>query len=109
MSDRICFPRQYQCPPRSRVMRFLVGTVPRHLIFPLNMRSYKSEIAPPHSPFSLTPTAREGTPLGLSAAINMIDHRHPRRNPLTSRRPGRGRLLLPLLLHLARRHPPQTL
>src|SRR5512142_2865495 len=59
--------------------------------------------------FPPPPTARERPALVSSTAIDTIGDGHSRRNPLTSRSPGRGRLLLPPLLPRARRHPPPTL
>ena len=107
--DRLRFLAGFEDNPRSRVRGFLGGNASRDLFFRLNIPPNVQEAAQLHSQFFLTPTAREGTTLALSAAINAIGDRHPRRNPLTSRSPGRGRLLLPPLLPGARRHPPPTL
>jgi len=107
--DRLRFLAGFEDNPRSRVRGFLGGNASRDLFFRLNIPPNVQEAAQLHSQFFLTPTAREGTTLALSAAINAIGDRHPRRNPLTSRSPGRGRLLLPPLLPGARRHPSPTL
>jgi len=93
----------------SRVRGFFGGSDSRILFFQLNIPLYVPELAQPLSLFLPKPTARGAPTLVLSAAINTIGGRRPRRNPLTSRSPGRGRLLLPSLLPGARRHPPPTL
>src|SRR3954454_2219829 len=98
-----------QAIQRSPVRGFLGGSASRNSFFRLNIPPYVPETTQTPQPIFPTTTAREGITLVGSAAADAIGDRHPRRNPLTSRSPGRGRLLLPPLLPRARRHPPPTL
>src|SRR6202011_832670 len=107
--QRLRFPAGIRAIQRSPVREFLGGSASPNLFFRLNIPPYVPEITQTSQPIFPTTTAREGTTLVVSAAIDAIGDRHPRRNPLTSRIPGRGRLLLPPLLPRARLHPPPTL